>query len=279
MNTKSRMKDQYLSITNLIFQIYGIDISKYDVSFLNNSIQKRIADTFCDSLATYYIYLEQSYLERELFIDSLQVNYSEFFRNTYTFAILERIILPTIFNQKKASKQKEIRIWSSACASGQETYSLAILLNELNQNSSEDVNFRIFATDYSEFQVNEAKKGQYSIENLQHVNLKRFNHWFVNQGNKYSVKEELKASIDFSMFDLLNEDLSCPSTSIFGDFDIVMCANLLFYYTPAYQKKIINKAINSLNTNGYLITSETEREILLGLNLEEVFPLSGIFRK
>lgn len=273
------MNEINLAITNLVFEAYGTDLSKYDASFLNKSIQKRITDTFCDSLESYFIYLENSYLERELLVLSMQVNYSIFFRNTFTFAILEHIILPSIISQKKASKQKEIRIWSSACASGQETYSLAILLNELSTVNNEEINYRIFATDYSEQRINEALLGQYSDTNLQHASMNRVNQWFVHHGNKYTVKEDLKKHIDFSVFDLLNEELSCPAASIFGDFDIVMCANLLFYYQPVYQKKIIEKALHSLNSNGYLITSETEREILLAQNLVEIFPQSGIFRR
>ena len=271
------MKENYSIITDLILQIYVIDISKYDPSFLDKSIQKRITDTSCDSIAAYNTYLEQSNVERDIFMHSLQVNYSLFFRNNFTFTILENIILPSIIRQKKLSKQKEIRIWSAACASGQETYSLAILMNELLMDNKDGIGYRIFASDYSKNNINEAVLGRYSDKNLAQVSISRANQWFVIQGNKYVVKDELKTHIDFSVFDLLNEELSCPANSIFCDFDIVICSNLLFYYQPFYQKKIIQKALHSLNPKGYFITGETEREMLLVENLVEVFPQWGIF--
>jgi len=118
------MTEQNKHITELILQSSGIDLDKYDDSFLNKSIQKGVTETHCDSVGKYCSFLEQNIDERDYFIDSLQISYSEFFRNSLTFAVLERIILPSLIHNKNS---KEIRIWSSACALGQEAYSLAKL--------------------------------------------------------------------------------------------------------------------------------------------------------
>jgi len=262
-----------------LMAISGNDISKYNITFLNNSLQKRIAETHCKMDGEYYNLLEQSNNERVLFFDSLLNSYTEFFRNPLTFAVLERIILPSLMLKKKTSKNKEIRIWSAACAAGQEAYSLAMLLEEIKNGNDENLNYRIFATDQSDTQVNQSRKGTYSAAELNNLNMKRVKQWFTKQADSYSVKPELKQNIDFSVFDLFSEHLSAPPASIFGDFDLVVCANLLFYYKPEYQKIMIKKIGKSLANNAYLVVGETERDILIKHNYQEVFPQTAIFQK
>lgn len=261
-----------------LLQSQGIDVSKYEVSFLNKSLQKRMTETHCMTDREYYAFLEQNNEERTLFFDSLHNSYTEFFRNPLTFSVLERIILPSLQFKKKNTKNKEIRIWSAACAAGQEAYSLAMLLEELKDLKGEKINYRIFATDQCESQVNEAQKGIYSAAALNNLNMKRVNQWFTKQDETYTLKPELKDHIDFSEFDLFSEHLSAPPASIFGDFDLIICANLLFYYKPEYQKIIVEKVGNCLANNGYLVAGETERDILMKHNYQEAFPQSGIFQ-
>ncbi|MFZ4401009.1 MAG: CheR family methyltransferase [Bacteroidales bacterium] len=267
------------TITELLIKEQGIDISKYDTTFLNNSIQKRISEKQCNTLDEYYTLIEQNNKEAKRFIDSLQISYSEFFRNSLTFSVLERIVLPSLFLSRKVDKKKEIRIWSAASASGQEAYSLAILIEEIKNANCSNCKFRIFATDQSEEQLLEAKKGNYKPSALNNMNIQRLKQWFTKQGKTYTIKSELKENIDFSVFDLLNEQYSSPPVSIFGDFGIVLCANLLFYYKPEFQKQIMKKITHSLADDGYLITGEAEREIVMNHNYHEIYPQSAIFQK
>jgi len=273
------MKETNQHITDFLLQSIGVDISKYDETFLHKSIQKRMAETHSSSAEEYYTYLEQNSLEGKHFRESLNISYSEFFRNPLTYATLERIVLPSIALLKKTTNRKEIRIWSAACAAGQEPYSLAMLLEELKNGDGEKIKYRIFASDQNEAQVIEAQKGQYSAESLNNLSLRRVKQWFTQQGDLYTIKQELKANIDFSVFDLFSEKLSCPAASIFGDFDLVVCANLLFYYKPEYQQVILEKTGRCRAKNGYFISGETERDILMRHNFQEVFPQSGIFNR
>jgi len=272
------MKGEINHITELVMRSHGIDISKFDESFLNKSLQKRITETLCGSLEVYYDLLEQSNKEGNIFFDSLHISYSEFFRNALTFSVLERIILPSLIQQKKSTKRQEIRIWSVACAAGQECYSIAMLLEESKNGDSEIIKKRIFGTDQDESQVTEARKGQYSDDALNNLNLKRVKQWFTKQGDTYTVKPKLQEYIDFSVFDLFSQKLSSPPASIFGGFDLIICANLLFYYKPEYRNIILEKTRNCLANGGYLITGETERDIVMRHNYHEVFPQSAIFQ-
>jgi chemotaxis protein methyltransferase CheR len=257
---------------------YGIDISRYDESFLEKSLHKRMAEAGHDSIVDYSSFLKDTAEEGKRFADSLHISYSGFFRNPLTFAVLERLVLPRLVLRLKDSKRKELRIWSTACAAGQEAYSLAILLEELRNGNAESFDYRIFATDHCEQQINEAREGRYFPASLSNVSLKRVGEWFSQQGGTYILDRKLQEKVDFSVFDLFNEQLSCPPASIFGDFDVVVCANLLFYYKKKFQKSILAKTVHALAEDGLLITGEAERDIVLNSNHHEVFPHSGIFR-
>ncbi|NVN93920.1 MAG: protein-glutamate O-methyltransferase CheR [Bacteroidetes bacterium] len=265
-------------IIDFINAQHGVDVSKFDESFLYKSLQKRIAEINCYSTEEYYSILEKNTKEGSQFIDSLHISYSEFFRNPLTFSVLEKIILPSIIHRKENNKRKEIRIWSAACAIGQEAYSIAMLLEEIKGTDNEKFCYRIFATDQSEEQVNKAYKGEYTANLMNNINLKRLKRWFTKEGKIYTVNSELKENIDFSVFDLFNEHLSSPPVSIFGGFDMIFCANLLFYYKPEHRKVIIQKISNSLTDKSFLVTGEAERDIFINNKFNEVYPQSAIFQ-
>lgn len=258
---------------------YNRNISAYSDSFLQNSINSRKSSLEIGTDEEYMNYLEVNEAEADLLVDKLTNSYSEFFRNPLTFAYLEQVILPQLIEVKKARNENEIRIWTCACASGQEAYSLAILGDELTKSVRADLTFRIFATDLSSKELSNARKGVYSQATLGNVTMKRIQTYFTREGENYAVDARLKESIDFSIFDLLSNQEGCPPASVFGNFDLVFCSNLLFYYKPEYQSLILGKAGNCLAKGGYLVTSETERDMVNEKCYHEVFLNSAIFQK
>lgn len=260
-------------------QLFSADVSKYGEQFLCNTLQKRFQEIQCTNADDYLEVIKQNTDEVSIFLNSLQIGYTEFFRNSLTFSVLEQIILPSLIQKKKELKRKEIRIWSAACSGGQESYSLAMVMEELKNGDAEKFSYRIFATDQNEALVSEARKGHYTGNALNNLSLKRVNQWFTKKSDTYSVKQELKKNIDFSVFDLFSGQFSSPPASIFGEFDIVVCANLLFYYKDEFRQAILEKTGNCMATGGYLVTGETERQILTDHNYTETFPQSAIFTR
>ncbi|MEI6123377.1 MAG: protein-glutamate O-methyltransferase CheR [Bacteroidota bacterium] len=266
-------------------QLTGIEVDVFENSFLEKSLERRISETKCRSATEYGALLEKQPEEATHFIDSLQICYSEFFRNPLTFAVLEQLILPFLIAENTNKKNKELRVWTAACAAGQETYSVAMLLQEFNNGKISAIPYRIFATDQSELAISEAKQGVYSNTALNNLTTKRLNQWFTKQDNgetndaHYTVLPLLKNHIDFSVFNLLNTELCCPAASIFGNFDLVVCCNLLFYYKAKYRKLIFDKIAKSMASGAFVITGETERDILIKHNYREVFVNSAIFIK
>ena len=225
----------------------------------------------------YIRYFSENETEIQIIKNLFSISYSEFFRNPLTFSVLEKIILPELVLKMKNSGKKELRLWSAACSSGQEVYSLTMLLEEIKNNENKKIRYRIFATDMNADLIERARTGNYNQQKMSLLTLKRVKDWFIFNGDSYSVKPELKTNIDFSVFNLLNEDFIFPPTSIYGDFDIVMCSNILFYFNPLHRKMIIDKIAGCLSANGFFITGETERDILLKNKFKETFPGSAIF--
>ncbi len=264
------------NMAELFMKKYGMDISMFDEPFVNKTIMQRIDLTGCSDLADYSHFVAENEKEASLFTGLMQVSYSEFFRNPLTFSVLESIILPEIIFRKRNNNSKEIRIWSAACAGGHEPYSMAMLLENLN-GQNKKISYRIFGTDQDEDQISIARIGEYNKESVGNIRQKQLEQWFIQSGNSYAIIPELKKHCAFSVFDLLSKH-NCPPESIFGDFDLILCANVLFYYKPAYQKIMINKLRDSLADDGLLITGEAEREILMAGKFKEVYPQSGIFQ-
>jgi len=259
--------------------IIGVDLSIFNQSFVENTIKGRMSEIKCNHFEEYSEYLKNNSNETDKLKKALNNNYSEFFRNTLTFAYLEHTILPALAESKSKKRCCEIRIWSAACAAGQEAYSMAMLFDEFSKNQNSGIRLRIFATDISETEIQKAQNGVYPENALKNVAYGRIKNYFAQKGDSYILHQQLKESIAFSTFDLLKEECDCPPASIFGNFDIIFCTNLLFYYNTRVQKRILDKVDYCLASKGYLIVGEAERDFLMKYNYKEVFPQSAIFQK
>ena len=273
------MEKKICEIVEFISVSHGIDLSGYDGTFVEKTIDRRLSIHEHISHNNYLALLKSNNREVEELIDSLHISFSEFFRNPLTFAYLEQNIVPILLARKQKQKQMELRIWSAACASGQEAYSLAILLDEMNSYRTEKFKFRIFATDNNPNELRNAERGIFNAVNLNKVTLQRFQTYFSAKDESFHISPQLIEYLDFSYFDLLSDQRSCPAPSIYGNFDIIFCSNLLFYYKPASRTRILEKLGNTLASGGYLVTGETERDILTKNNYHEVFANSAIFQK
>jgi chemotaxis methyl-accepting protein methylase len=256
------MKDLIENIDNLCRTKYAKIISIYDDTFLEQSVKSRMNLSNCNNYRDYYILIKSSESESSAFLNSLNNSYSEFFRNPLTFALIEQYILPTIFRPKINTSFPELRIWSAGCSSGQEPYSLAILCEDIIQEMSGNITYRIFATDLSINGLFSAKLGNYDYNAIKNIRLRHLNNYFTLANDSYSITQEIKKNVDFSYYDLLDTGSSAPAASIYGDFDLVICCNLLFYYKPDIQHFILSKIKQSLKQGGYLIVSEAESAIV-----------------
>lgn len=271
------MRDELRIIKTLMKQTYGRDISIYDNSFLMKSLERRWVATGVNNVVEYCRCLEKNSSEADAFYSSLNISYSQFFRDPLTFALLEQSIFPILISHKP--KGSEIRIWSAGCSSGQEAYSMAILFSDLIEVIGKDVRLRIFATDISQEALDAGRAGVFDQNSVQNVKMKHLNKYFTKEGETYKIVSQLREYISFSNYDLLDLSSVNPPESIYGDFDIVMCSNMLFYYQFNLKRLIIKKLQQAICTCGYLITSEAEKKIIENIaNLQMVTTPTGIFK-
>lgn len=258
----------------------GLDISPYDESFLLKAIQKRLAALGLSALEEYPRYLTEHGAEALAFYRSLHIGYSDFFRDPLTFALLEKLILPRLIADKEQSGQNEIRVWSAGCASGQEAWSLAMLLDELTGASTPTVSYRIFGTDLSESDLALAAAGIYTADAVGSITTRRLRDFFSPHGAAFAIHPRLRTHVVFSTYDLLHAQSRSPDASIYGDFDLVICCNLLYYYRPSNRTLILNKVFGALSPTGYFVTGEAERDIIIqDQRLGAVMPAATIFQK
>ncbi len=249
-------------VIKVMSEKYQTDISMFDDSFLAKTITGRISELSLKNRSDYVSYLADNQAESDFLRLALNNSFSEFFRNPLTFLMIEQLVLPKIFSRKVNDKSGEIRIWSAGCAAGQEPYSIAILAEDYRLVNRPDINLRIFGTDIIQKELSTASKGIFHFRSLQNTRLYHINKYFSNSGEFYSINSNIKDLVDFSLYDLLDENPGVPPSSIYGDFDIVMCSNLLFYYKPEIQKIILTRLSNSLVPGGFLITGEAEFAIV-----------------
>jgi chemotaxis methyl-accepting protein methylase len=264
-------------IIALMREAHGHDLALFDEAFLAKSLQRRLASAGLAGWPAYLDRLAQDGAEAQVLFASLNIGYSEFFRDPLAFAWLEQVILPGLLQQ---SGQAGLRVWSAGCAAGQEAGSIAILLDEQNAERGQPLPFRIFATDRVEAVLAQAREGFYDDASVQQLRLKHLHKYFTVAGDTYRISPALKAHVDFSVFDLLAQGTSSPVAAIYGDFDLVFCCNLLFYYRPEVRQRILDKIVRALRPGGYCVTGAAEREIVARqTGLYAVAPPAAVFQK
>jgi len=272
------MKHIEKEIISVMRKSYGMDIAMFDGSFLAQAVLKRRAGLPDPYAADYPGYIAVNRLEADELFQSLNITFSEFFRNSLTFALLEQIVLPGLVKARGGSGSDEIRVWSAGCSAGQEAYSIAILFDELNAGRSSPVPYRIFASDNSEDQLESARKGVYDALSVQNVKVKHIEKYFSFNNGMYTIIPRLKERIEFIPYDLLDKKSSCPAQSIYGDFDLVLCCNLLFYYRSDCRKAIIKKLVQCIAPGGFFVTGEAERALFeAGAGLRSVSRYAPVF--
>jgi chemotaxis protein methyltransferase CheR len=271
--------DSLLSVEN-IFRNNCLDITKYKMQFLKRRIERRMHIKEINDFGEYLSLLENDSHELSCLFESLSIHVTSFFRDTAVFNALRAVIMPKILSNVENTTL--VNVWSAGCASGEEAYSIAILLNDLfeiskNIGISKNVGFRIRGTDINKKAINFAQEGKYPSKLLEHLSSdvkKKYFKKIEDHGDlEYEITPDMKNLVDFEYADILS--------SHENKYDIIFCRNVLIYYEKEAQEMILKKFYNYLKNDGYLIIGSDE--VLLGKKLENIFypimPKEKIFQK
>jgi len=232
----------------------GLNCTGYKEDFLRRRLEGRMRLRGVSSYLDYARYMDKNPSEFEQLLDALTINVSEFFRDSTVWSALQTKILPLILMKNRASSDKKLRVWSAACADGEEPYTIAIILREA-LSLGEKLNVEIMATDIDEDSLKRAREGTYSFERLRSVKQSVLRRYFTSPDNrKFRISDEIKQMVTFKQ-----HDLSAPPPS--HSFDIISCRNVMIYFSRDMQQRLLRSFYEALSPGGYLILGKVESPI------------------
>jgi chemotaxis methyl-accepting protein methylase len=235
----------------------GIDLSGYRRTMLERRLGARMAALGITDPDAYLDRLASDPTEHDRIIEAISINVTSFFRNPVVWEILAQSVLRPMIEEKQAARQREIRVWSAGCASGEEAYSVAILLHEILRSDLSGWKLHIFATDLSEESLRTATLAVYPRERMENTRLGILDQYFTLSNGLYELRPFARRMVWFSRDDLTSSRVA-PAESVYGTFDLVLCRNVLIYFARPQQERVLEKLTRSIAKGGYLVLGESE---------------------
>ncbi len=237
-------------ILALIRSRTGHDFSLYKKTTLNRRIEKRMSVHNLDDINSYHRYLQEHPEEVQLLFKDLVIGVTQFFRDPDAFAVLRHKILPKYLENKPPGYV--FRAWVPGCGTGEEAFSIAMMLTECVEEMNRDIKVQIFGTDIDEDAIAHARAGVYSSNIAVDVHVDRLKRFFTKENSNYRVKKEIRETVVFANQDIVTDP---PFTKL----DFLSCRNLLIYLEPELQNRLLPLFHYSLKPEGVLFlgTSET----------------------
>jgi chemotaxis protein methyltransferase CheR len=247
-------EDEFRLFRDLIHRECGLYFSDNKRAFLSSRIGKRLTARSMGSFYGYYRYLKEGGREQEeemlRLLDILTINETAFFRNRPQFEFLEEVVLPELAEQKKKKGDYLFRIWSAGCATGEEPYSIAIsALETLTPRSAWEV--RVYASDLSLSALERADRGVYPESKLAGLRSERERGYFAKSPEGHVIRDEVKRLVIYDFHNLKHENG-------LRNLDVVFCRNVLIYFDPEEQERVVAKLVRALKPGGYLFLGHSE---------------------
>ena len=233
----------------LLHQMHGLDFSLYKASTVGRRIQRRADRLQLGSLERYVEYIEDHPEEVNDLYKDLLIGVTKFFRDPEAFAALEKQIAPQLFY--KSADRTSIRVWVAGCASGEEAYTIAMLIDEELRQRKVSMDVKIFATDAHHGSLHTAAKGVFSEESLSELTPERRERYFRKKSDGYHIIRDLRRYIVFAPHNVIRD---APFTQM----DLVTCRNLLIYLQSEAQKKALSMFHFALKSGGTLFLGPSE---------------------
>ncbi len=256
-------------VLEMLRESTGHDLSGYRPSTLGRRIRKRMVLTGANDPAAYLARLEEDPEEPTRLLRSLFIGVTAFFRDPEAFDVLREKVLPAIFHERGAGET--VRIWAVGCSTGEEAYSLAMLVADYLAETGSRADFKIFATDIDQQAVDTARKGRYALHEPHNLSQERLARYFTEERRGHVIVPALRERIVVARHNLLED----PP---FLHMDLVVCRNLLIYLNPTLQDRAIGLLLEALVPGGFLLLGPSESARPHAGNLEVVDKRWKLFR-
>ena len=258
----------------------GLDLTGYRRAMLLRRLNVRMNAVSCPAPETYLNRLRTEPTECDRLIDAIAINVSEFFRNPATWAFLGEVVLPDMLDRKAAEGHRELRIWCAGCASGEEAYSIAILIVEALEEGISDWAVHIFATDIDQHALRIAEQGAFDRSQIRNVQVGALDRHFVPARDRFEIRPSIRSMVSFDCDDLVSPARQAPAGSVFGTFDLVLCRNVLIYFSVPLQTRVLAKLRESLAVGGVLVLGHSESIArMVEPGFEEVAHWARVYRR
>jgi len=236
-----------------VYRESGYDFRDYKRGTIRRRLERRLYTTGTGTYRNYIRFLDTHPEEYQEFASNLTIKVSGFFRSEYTFHQLAKLVLPQLFSAPDRKNRRSLNFWSTACARGEEPYSIAMLLAEFLGEQRPGLDITIHATDISPSALHEAQAGVYSAKDMANVSDAIRKRHFSQCTQGYRVKADIRQMVKFSYF-----DLTSTTQSPFHNLDGIFCCNVLIYLQTQLQKRVLEMLYKALATGGYLVLGEVE---------------------
>ncbi|MFI3257410.1 MAG: protein-glutamate O-methyltransferase CheR [Spirochaetales bacterium] len=250
---------EFQLFSKLIYDASGITFSDMNRSILEGRLRDCMRDKQLDNLDDYHKLVTTNAEEMKYMLDAVTTNLTRFFRNQPHFDTLVNYVLPRLIEKKKKQGQSNIKIWSAGCSTGEEPYTIAMVLKKVLPPG---ITFSITASDISLKSILVAKQGYYPENRVAGVEPEYLNKYFTKTGDGYQVIPEIQKTINFDYHNLKN------NSSVINA-DIVFCRNVLIYFDKPAQLATINCFWNALSADSYLFIGHSES--LFGMDTQFEF--------
>jgi two-component system CheB/CheR fusion protein len=258
------------AIFELFRQRYDLDFSLYKQSTISRRVARRLALSDLGDIEVYIARLRDDPLELNRLYEDLLIGVTQFFRDPDAFSALEKEVVPELVRQ--CQSDKTIRVWVAACATGEEAYSLAILLHDSLKREGHSGSVKVFATDVHRHSLEFAARGIYRAEALRNVPERLKEQYFVRRDTCYHVVPEIREMLVFAHHNVLKD-------APFTDLDLITCRNLLIYLQPPAQLKALSLFHFGLRPGGVLFLGSSESTAELSTELATIDEHAKLYRK
>ncbi|MFF1692781.1 CheR family methyltransferase [Streptomyces sp. NPDC058257] len=258
------------SLLGFIRDARGFDFTGYKRSTLGRRIRKRMGDVGVQGFADYRDLLETDADEFRALFNTILINVTSVFRDPDAWALLRRDVLPRLL--ETVSPQAEIRIWSAGCSSGEEAYSLAIMLAEEIGVEECTKRVKIYATDVDEEALRDARSGQYPAKALEPLSKELRDKYFERNGTQYAFRTDLRRRVIFGRHDITRD---APISRL----DLLVCRNTLMYFNVEAQTQILDRFHFALREGGHLFLGKAEMLLNDTDRFEAVSIRQRVFRR
>ncbi len=239
--------EAYAVIATILKQQQNFDLAGYKSVNMKRRLAAYLRSCGCTDPLHYSSELADRAEEQKRLIAAMGIHVSHFFRNPSTFLALKSRVLPEVLRLSRRQNSK-LRIWSVGCALGEEPYSVALLLKDMLQKGDQ---FAIVGTDLSPDALKRAKNGYYPADRLKEVPPPMLEKYFRAQAQHYQINEEIRQLVQFFRHDIISEEIMCRA-------DLILCRNLLIYFSRDKQQQVLQLLAGALSPGGYLVLGRAE---------------------